>query len=191
MSRVSPERIRRGPPGNGGEAHAFTLLELLTVVAIVAVLAAVAVPVYGVIRARADAAACRSNLGQIGIALNLYLGEHDMRFPDLEAGRRSLEDEVPTIDRALAEYAGNPDVFRCPSDDGGFFETTGSSYYWNSLLNGQRAGSLDFFGRRRGAAGIPVVTDKEDFHESVGSGVNVLYADGAVASEVRFSVGSK
>jgi prepilin-type processing-associated H-X9-DG protein len=40
-------------------------------------------------------------------------------------------------------------------------------------------------------SGIPLVSDKENFHEDVGDGVNVLYGDGHVLREVQFVVERK
>lgn len=165
------------------------MIELLAVVGIIAVLAGVSAAVYGSVRARAQAVECAGKLRQLGTGLNLYQADHDGMLPIMEAGRKSLEEDVEVMDKVLAEYVDGPDVFRCPSDHGGLVSETGSSYFWNSVLNGQRAGSLRFFGADGNAVVIPVFTDKEDFHEGVGKGVNVLYADGHVESKVKFRTG--
>lgn len=184
MTDAPESRNRRNRGG-------FTLAELIVVVAVVALLAGIAVPVFAHVRGRIAATRCKDHLRQLGVALNLYLGEHDMEFPALEPGRRSLDDDLPVIDGVLAEYVGDPAVFRCPSDTSGLWETTGTSYFWNSLLNGQRAGQLDFFGLGRSASGIPVMSDKENFHGAVGDELNVLYADGTVDWQVQFRVGGR
>lgn len=56
--------------------HAFTLVELLTVIAIIGVLAAILIPVIGKVRSSARDAVCLSNLRQIGTAITLYTSEH-------------------------------------------------------------------------------------------------------------------
>jgi prepilin-type processing-associated H-X9-DG protein len=73
-------------------------------------------------------------------------------------------------------------VLRCPSDHAEIFETTGSSYSWNSLLNGQRADKLMVLGMNFDPHAIPVFFDKENFHAARGpsKAVNYLYADGHI-----------
>ncbi|MDR1282967.1 MAG: prepilin-type N-terminal cleavage/methylation domain-containing protein [Opitutaceae bacterium] len=53
-------------------ADAFTLIELLTVIAIIGILAAILIPTVGAVRKTANAAACVSNLHQIGVAFQLH-----------------------------------------------------------------------------------------------------------------------
>ena len=58
-------------------------------------------------------------------------------------------------------------------------------------MNGQKTSNLKLLGMTGQASGIPIVSDKENFHEDVGDGVNVLYADGHVLREVQFIVDKK
>ncbi len=46
----------------------------------------------------------------------------------------------PSMDTVLSNHLGNLlRLLRCPSDRNGVYEATGSSYSWNSALNGQDA----------------------------------------------------
>ena len=94
------------------------------------------------------------------------------------------------MDTVLADYVRDEFAFKCPADKQGIFEETGSSYFWNSLMNGQRLSNMNFLGLTRDAAGIPLISDKENFHEHIGDGVNILYADGHVQKELQFAVGT-
>lgn len=67
--------------GRSHRGHAFTLIELLTVIAIIGILAAILIPTVGVVRKTARTAACASNLRQIGLALSLYADEHKDFYP--------------------------------------------------------------------------------------------------------------
>lgn len=163
-------------------------LELLVVFTVLAILAGIGFPTYHHIQGRAKSVACASNLSALGSALNLYLLDHQNRMPTLLAGRSTRDEPGDTIDSVLAPYVKSDHVFRCPADDAGLHESTGTSYFWNSLLNGQPVTSLRFL-LVSDPARIPVLSDKENFHLHFGNEVNLLYADGRVEKDIRFSTG--
>jgi prepilin-type N-terminal cleavage/methylation domain-containing protein/prepilin-type processing-associated H-X9-DG protein len=165
---------------------AFTLVELLVVVAILAVLAAIGFPAVQRMVQSSRSSGCISNLRQIGMALNLYLGEHNMVFPTLEAGRRDKNENVPVIDNTLDAYVKEPRVFACPADARGLAAATGTSYYWNVALNGQSLGNLNFLSFIEDHSRIPILADKEGFHPFEANKVNMLYADGHATKDLSF-----
>ncbi len=86
------DRAHRGVGRNAGpQREGFTLIELLVVIAIIAILASMLLPALARAKAQAQATACRGNLKQMGIAWEIYLGDHDERFPD----RRDLKTALP------------------------------------------------------------------------------------------------
>jgi len=165
-------------------SRAFTLLELLAVIAIIAILTAVSIPALGYVKSQAHSAKCLGNLRQIGVGLSGYLADHDLRMPALAAARASLSEDVPTIDSVLLPYVGDARVFACPADPG-LFQATGTSYYWNSTLNGQSAANLNFLNLVTDLTRIPVLVDKEGWHQFRKEKVNHLFADGHSQNQFR------
>ncbi len=163
-------------------AAAFTLIELLVVIAIIAILAALLLPVIAKSKEQGRSAACLSNLRQVGVALQLYAQDHDNKVPtlfDVAAGVPPTND-LTRMELVLSNYLGNVRVLLCPSDKNDLFAQTGSSYAWNSLVNGQDADRFVVFLLNFDPHNIPLAFDKEAFHSTVGTGrgVNYLYADG-------------
>ena len=195
------------PPGS----PAFTLIELLVIIAIVAMLAALLMPALGRTKAQAFNAACVNNLRQLGIATRLYADEHHERLPSAEILPTQPVDPrhpLPRICDVLAPHVGktaatNPNagsVFRCPADRRGRFAAEGSSYEWNTDLNGQRmdetrtdtaflllkqgdfSGGITNFVITMPPGTTPLLLDYDEFHPRAPKlGKNVVFMDGHVA----------
>ncbi len=166
--------------------RAFTLVELLLSLGMIALLASIAIPSLGIARARADSAKCVSHLRSLGISLNLYLADHQMVMPDIEAGRADKNENIPVIDNTIDSYVDNKAAFTCPAGRA-LAEKSGTSYYWNSALRGQNITNLHLFWLSDPSK-IPVLVDKEGWHKYVEDKVNHLFADGHVTNELRLIV---
>ena len=113
----------------------FTLIELLVVIAIIGILAAMVFPVFARARESARKAVCLSNVKNIALAIQMYLGDYGA-FPPQETRAEIVdhhawadEDMHPFDSRTAAtwsnpylrwpvvldEYTKNRDVWRCPS----------------------------------------------------------------------------
>ena len=91
-----------------------------------------------------------SQLRQLGLAVRLYAGDREDTLPKAEpipTHPTSTEPGHfrPRICDVLAQFLGQPAcltnssvVFRCPADNEGFFETEGSSYWWNPRMNNRQ-----------------------------------------------------
>ena len=175
-------------------AGGFTLMELLVVTALVAILASLAVPAYQRVAQNGRATACVSNLRQLGVGLGAYLADHNNVMPTLQTARASISVNVPVIDNTLSTYITAPAVFACPADVNGYAQSTGTSYFWNVVINGQTASNLSFLPllsqNTQLPSQIPIMADKEGFHPYLANKVNVLYADGHATKDLSFFTGN-
>lgn len=93
----------------------FTLIELLVVIAIIAILAAILFPVFTSAKAKAQQASCTSNLKQIAIGTQMYMGDSNDKFPISTWNAGNLDPKPgPWADR-IYPYIKNRRIACCPS----------------------------------------------------------------------------
>jgi len=214
--------IRKEHRTSARRAPAFTLIELLVVVAIIGILAAMLLPAMSRGKTKAYNTVCINQLRQLGAATRLYAEDNDNRMPKAEILPTmpiDPQNPLPRICDVLGPYVGKAGggtnsaaVCRCPSDNLKMFERQGSSYEWNSELNGHRMDETRSSNVRIVRVAVvngevventdeqkvlrfppettPLLLDYEDFHRrEPKSGKNVVFMDGHVAAlEVKLEL---
>ena len=135
VSRLHALRFRRGdatagPPENvSGRGTAFTLIELLVVIAIIAILAALLLPALSKAKQKADAIACLDNLRQVGVFVQLYVGDNHETFPP---HRQKLDGDINDWwGQYVVTYGnGKSNLFECPSIKGPQKLPDGTTWNW-------------------------------------------------------------
>jgi prepilin-type N-terminal cleavage/methylation domain-containing protein/prepilin-type processing-associated H-X9-DG protein len=172
----------------------FTLIELLVVLAIIGLLAGILFPVLAQAREKARQTQCASNLRQIGMAINMYVQDHDGQFPAVHAGVAGPGASKVMLGRwtdIIASYTNDQRIHQCPS----FTDPSLYSYIlnaWfahatNSSAIPDWSGTIIVAERREGFDhfGYHPWDGTEAMRQAIGTerhngGANYLFADGHV-----------
>ena len=97
------------PQQNNFYRRAFTLIELLVVIAIIAILAAMLLPALARAKEKGRSISCTSNLRQLGLASQIYLGDNQGMFPPRGGSNR-------WPNRFYEDYGKSVKLLLCPTD---------------------------------------------------------------------------
>jgi len=117
---ATPKQNETHPRGFHSKRTGFTLIELLVVIAIIAILAAMLLPVLASAKEKGRRAQCVNNLHQIGVAIQMYVGDNRDFLPAVKSGTAGSANALWDLPRPMADAfsGGQSNLYRkilyCP-----------------------------------------------------------------------------
>lgn len=159
----------------------FTLIELLVVIAIIAILAAMLLPALAKAKQKAQQMQCLSNLKQVGLTSNLYLGDNKDYFPPRSStmyywlgragsgGYASLDATMRPLNQYLGRFGPTNEVpvARCPNDQPASSGGLNSYYNYGSSYAGNLSAAVTATGIATTLTAIPVQSSVDAFGNTV------------------------
>jgi prepilin-type N-terminal cleavage/methylation domain-containing protein len=131
FSVIRPNQKTKSIMKNQKQKRAFTLIELLVVIAIIAILAAMLLPALAAAKRKAQRISCVNNLKQVGLAIRVWAGDNNDRYPMAVSTTSGGAQEavwsattttgantygITNIFMVMSNELSTPKVLYCPSD---------------------------------------------------------------------------
>jgi prepilin-type N-terminal cleavage/methylation domain-containing protein len=172
----------------------FTLIELLVVLSILAMLLGILMPALGAARRTAYRTGCKQNLHGCAVAFRMYLDDNRNVMPTIfNMPNSTVKGDANSVSlyAAIGKYLSGKEALKCPADkypqeNSTYFRQEGSSYEYNSRLNGIKIEDSRF-AQRFGINEVWILRDYSPFHgkPNRADSTMYLYADTLVADRER------
>ena len=175
----------------------FTLIELLVVISIIGMLIGMLMPSLAGVRNTAVSVKCKSNLRQVGLAMQSYLQDFDECLPNAKFMPSPVAsgDKRVSFNQAMKGYwaidkEGRNEIYRCDGDDV-LYDTCGSSYAYEIWFRARKLKAITREWEGMSISEIWLMSDYEPGNVDLEDGekvtvgmfhkdVNVVFADGHV-----------
>ena len=155
----------------------FTIIELLVIIAVIAIMAGILVPTLARARSEANKAKCRSNLGQLAKAMNMYLVKYG-RNSTYALPAKAFRGDVWLAELYWCGLLDAPQVLRCPgTNDGTPLPATRTAAGDLTGVDAVADHAVSYAGLCRGLTAFPHRNTSAFAESAIGSSMSALACD--------------